>query len=188
MHRSQLRHVLLLAAGTLLLAGCLDEDSATGPTEGDRDLAGTWQFVNTDMADRILEHLVPFLQQLGATEDLIEATQQELVAEIGSEGSFFHPGYAISLDAEHTWQDSVDDAGTWQAGDGLLTVTSSADPATSLCFAYEVTADRLTLELPVSGLVEALRAEGELDQETEMFFSLYFTDDDVFTIVMARQE
>ncbi|MBT4504056.1 MAG: hypothetical protein HOC74_40370 [Gemmatimonadetes bacterium] len=175
---------LLLALAFLLTASCGDDDSATGPR--DEELIGRWQFASTDLVDRILEKLIPFLQGLGATEEDIDATREEFLADTGAEG-FFSPGYSVDLKADHTWDDSAGDTGTWRTSGDLLTMESDGE-VPPMPFHYTASADRLTLALSSPDLLELMRSEGSLDEETETFLSLFFTPEDEFTIVMSRVE
>lgn len=175
---------LFFALSLLLTAGCGDDDSATGP--GDEELVGRWQFASTDLVDHIFEKLVPFLQGLGATEEDIAAAREEILADAGGEG-FFSPGYTIDLKADHTWDDSVGDTGTWRtSGDRFTIESDGGDPP--LPFRYTISGSSLTLVLSSPELLELMRSEDSLDEETETFFTLFFTAEDEFTIVMSRVE
>jgi len=184
MPRTKPTWLLCFALALLLTAGCGDDDNATGSR--DEELVGRWQFASTDLVDRIFEKLIPFLQGLGATEEDIAATREELIADTGAEG-FFSPGYSIDLKVDNTWDDSIGDTGTWHTSGDRITIESNGDDPT-MPFRYTVSTDRLTLALIAPDLLELMDSEGSLDEETQTFFTLFFTDEDEFTIVMSRVE
>jgi hypothetical protein len=175
---------LLLSFALLLTAGCDDDDNPA--SSHDEELVGRWQFASTDLVDRIFEKLVPFLQGLGATAEEIATAREEMLADTDVEG-FFSPGYSVDLKEDNTWDDSTGETGTWSTSGDHFTIKSDSDDP-PIPFRYTLSGNSLTLALSSPELLELMRSEGSMDEETETFFTLFFTSEDVFTIVMSRVE
>ena len=167
--------VLILASGMIACG-----DSLTGP---EKELVGSWTFVDTDMVTVFANRFEEYLVAQGMNP--IQARTLINSAFSGAEANLRNRRSTVRFNEDNTWEDNHGNKGTWRIdGDKL---TSTDDDGTTERTDYFLDGDDLTLIYTKAQFLEDLREDQNFDAEIYEFYNNILNEGDVIRIFYRRR-
>lgn len=160
--------VLILASGMIACG-----DSLTGP---EKELVGSWTFVDTDIVTVFAERFEEYLVAQGMNP--IQARTLVNSAFTGAEEDFRNWRSTVRFNEDNTWEDNHGKKGTWRIDGDELTITD--DDGTVERSRYFLGGDELTLITTKAIFLEMLRQDDDFDAEVYEMVNTILNTGDVF--------